>query len=97
MKKKFDNIWLGTLIGIIAPLLTIYLILEFYVPYQYIKTFFQEMWVHLIAPKVISLGAIPNLATFFLFIYTDRYQSARGVLGATIVIAMIVFILKLST
>jgi hypothetical protein len=96
MKKKFDNTWLGVALAVIATLITVALIYRYKLPYEYMQSFFKDMWIHLIAPKVISLGVIPNLALFFLFIYTDRYKSAKGVLGTTIVFGIIVFILKLS-
>ena len=44
--------------------------------------------------KVISLSVIPNLLLFFLFIWTNRTFSARGVIFATLVVAMIMLILK---
>jgi hypothetical protein len=47
------------------------------------------------APKMISIGAIPNLAFFFLFVYTNRLKSGRGVLMATIFYAIVVLIMKL--
>jgi hypothetical protein len=95
MNKKFDNLWLGASLAFVATLVTVFLIIKYRLPYEYLQSFFKDMWMHLVAPKIISLGVIPNLALFFLFIYTDRYKSAKGVLGVTIIFAIIVFILKL--
>jgi len=44
--------------------------------------------------KVLSLSAIPNLLLFFLFIWTDRNLSARGVVFATLVVAFVMLVLK---
>jgi len=44
--------------------------------------------------KVISLAALPNLLLFFLFIWTNRTFSARGVIFATLVVAMVMLVLK---
>ncbi|HNV82020.1 MAG: hypothetical protein WBI34_09045 [Tenuifilaceae bacterium] len=96
MKKKFDNIWLGTILAVAATVITMVLIYRYKLPYEYMQTFFKDMWMHLMAPKVISLGVIPNLALFLLFVYTDRYKSAKGVLGVTIIFGIIVFIFKLT-
>jgi hypothetical protein len=96
MQKRFDNVWLGAVLGALAPAIAVFLIIRFVYPIEHLQTYYQNMWISIVAPKVISLGVIPNLGLFFLFIYTDRYKSARGVLGITIAYAIVVFILKLS-
>lgn len=45
--------------------------------------------------KLISLGAILNLLCFFYFIKKKKDADAAGVLVATIIIAIITFIIKL--
>ena len=45
--------------------------------------------------KLISLGAILNLLSFFYFIKKKKDAGAAGVLVATIMIAIITFIIKL--
>ena len=45
--------------------------------------------------KLISLGAILNLLVFFFFIQKKQDFRARGVLLATILVAIITFIIKL--
>ncbi len=44
--------------------------------------------------KIVSLSVIPNLLLFFLFIWTNRTFSARGVIFATLVVALIMLVLK---
>lgn len=44
--------------------------------------------------KMVSLSVIPNLLLFFLFIWTNRTFSARGVIFATLVLALIMLVLK---
>ena len=46
--------------------------------------------------KIISLGALLNLVAFFLFIKQKKDYKARGVLLATVLIAVVTFIIKLS-
>ncbi len=96
MKKKYDNIWLGVVLSALTPVITIYLIITFVYPVEHLQTYYENIWIPIVAPKVISLGVVPNLALFFLFIYTNRLTSAKGVLATTIVYAVIVFILKLT-
>ena len=44
--------------------------------------------------KLISLGAILNLVAFFIFIKKKQDYRARGVLLATVCIAVVTFIIK---
>lgn len=44
--------------------------------------------------KVVSLAAIPNLLLFFIFIWTNRNFSARGVIFATLLLSLFMLILK---
>jgi hypothetical protein len=53
---------------------------------------FQQL--HMLS-KLISLSAIPNLLLFFLFIWTNRNLSARGVIFSTLLLAFIMLILKI--
>lgn len=46
--------------------------------------------------KVISLGALLNLIAFFYFIKKKKDYKARGVLLATVLIAVVTFIIKLT-
>jgi len=94
-RKKFDNLTLGLIVGIVVPLITYFLVLRFVYPFQFADKSLHSIWLHLMAPKMISIGAIPNLAFFFLFVYTNRLKSGRGVLMATIFYAIVVLIMKL--
>lgn len=95
MKKRLDNTFIGAVIGIVAPIISFFIILKYVYPFQFDDHSLHNLWLHMVAPKVISLASIPNLGFFFLFIYTNKLRSARGVLGATMLIAVVVFILKL--
>ncbi len=95
MKKKFDSARLGFGIGVLLPVLI--LIVTYFVrePGIGFLTFFKAMVMHHILSKMLSLCVYPNLLPFFIFIWTDRLQGARGVLGATIVLAILVFFSQL--
>ncbi|NQX86684.1 MAG: hypothetical protein HRT67_12405 [Flavobacteriaceae bacterium] len=45
--------------------------------------------------KLVSLGAILNLIAFFIFIKKRQDYKARGVLIATMLIAVLTFVIKL--
>ncbi|MEN8156490.1 MAG: hypothetical protein ABFS10_06040 [Bacteroidota bacterium] len=97
MKKRFDTVLSGLIPGLILPVVTLVVILmvtwlirydgepgEFFTSYQSMQIF----------SKVLSLATIPNLLLFFLFIWTNRIYSARGVIFATLVVAMVMLVLK---
>lgn len=47
--------------------------------------------------KIIAIGAIPNLAVFFLFLKNKRIYRARGVLLVTMLTAIAILFLNLTT
>jgi hypothetical protein len=93
--KSFDNSWLGVIIGIIGPIIGYFVVVNFVYQFEFADKSLHNSLMNLVVPKVISIGSIPNLLFFFLFIYTNRLRSARGVLGATIFYAVVVLIMKL--
>lgn len=92
--KKYDKLLLGLVLGIITPLIV--LLVYYQVNFYYIRvdTFLYETFMKRIFLPLLSLCVVGNLAVFFLFIQTDRYLSARGVVLATLIYAILVFILK---
>ncbi len=57
---------------------------------QFLATF-QNMGI---LSKILSLSVLPNLLLFFIFIWTRRNFSARGVIFATLLVAFVMLILK---
>lgn len=92
--KKFDTLLTGLIPGLVLPVLTI---LGFWMvnsesSFVDFLVQFQQMAM---LSKVVSLTAIPNLLLFFIFIWTNRNFSARGVIFATLILAFFMLILKL--
>ena len=91
---RYNNLRLGIILGLLAPLLgflIIYLIafrdLSFY---DYLET----MAMRKKLSSLISLSVIPNLLLFFIFIWLNYLYSARGVLASTILYALVVIVTK---
>lgn len=91
---SFNKLSTGLIIGIGLPL--IFFLLYFIFRFKglefgsYLKILMESgKIVH-----VISLSVFPNLIPFMLFVRSDRYRSGRGVLAATVVLAIVIFILK---
>ena len=91
MAKKFDSIVLGLVLGLIFPLVATILYQKIMFPgYEYDDFLFRAflIGVHI---KVISVCVFPNLLIFFVFIWTNRLKSSRGVLLATLIYALVIF------
>ena len=93
-KKKFNSLLSGLIPALVLPALTL-------VVFWLIKSdrgfmdFLQQFQQMDMLSKVVSLVAIPNLLLFFLFIWTNRNYSARGVVFSTFLLAFVMLILKI--
>lgn len=91
--KKFNTLLSGLIPALVLPALTllVFWLIKSERGFVDFLLYFQEMKM---LSKVVSLAAIPNLLLFFLFIWTDRNFSARGVIFATLLLAFVMLILK---
>ena len=87
-KQKFDLTWIGFSTGLLSPLITLYIF--YLIRYSHL-TFHDFYYRILLANDIltpsISLCVITNLLVFFIFIWTNRNYSARGVVFSTIMYA----------
>ena len=92
-KRRFDSVEVGLIPGILLPVLVllIFWMIRYDGDLADFLGFFQRTGM---LSKLLSLAAIPNLLLFFLFIWTNRTFSARGVIFATFVVALVMLILK---
>ncbi|MEA3460712.1 MAG: hypothetical protein U9R49_02455 [Bacteroidota bacterium] len=91
--KKFDTLWHGLIPGLVLPALAL---LGFWIVKsdRGLADFLVQFQHMTMLSKVVSLCAIPNLLLFFIYIWTNRNFSARGVIFATLMLALIMVILK---
>lgn len=84
---------LGLAAGLMIPILTLFLIwlIRYDLGLMEFLSSFQKIGA---LSKLISLSVIPNLLLFFIFIWTNRSFSARGVIFATLLVSMIMLLLK---
>lgn len=90
MKKE---ILIGFLVAVFATVCGFFLYVELFSIYSFEETIDVIKKGNLYG-KVLGLSAIPNLFVFFVFIKKKQDLRARGVLIATILIALIMLILK---
>lgn len=96
LKPSLNNFWFGFIIGIIAPMFI--LICYYLLNYSYLNadTFLFKIFLTNILSPLLSLCVLINLGLFFIFIQTESYKPAKGIIGATFIYAIFIFVLKLS-
>jgi hypothetical protein len=81
-KSKFDELYIGLIIGLLVPLLTVFIVFVFLGGnssfFEYIKEYNQR---HILT-KLVSICAIPNLGLFYFFINKEWYKSGKGVIAS---------------
>jgi hypothetical protein len=94
--SKYDSVLLGTSLGLAVPIIA-------FMSYYFIRytgmnfsAFIRYLSGGGLFLPILSLCVVPNLLTFFIFIWTKRDKSAKGVLGATLVFAIYVCIMKMT-
>ena len=92
MKNK--DIITGILIGLVASAVGLTLSLLFFGTGESINDSLNIALAQGVFAKLVSIGALLNLGAFFLFINTDKESQAKGVLIATIIVALITIIVR---
>jgi hypothetical protein len=95
MEKKANSQPLGYLLGGLLPIVALVVIYLVAYPGQSLKAFLEILWIQKSFSRILSIAVFPNLGIFFIFIWTNRLRSAKGVLGATFIFAIIVFAIRL--
>ncbi len=93
----FDKTWIGMILGLIAPFIT--LCMYYLINYRFmtISGFINYLRIGDTYTPVISLCVLANLAVFYPFIWKEKWKGAKGVLGSTFIWAAIVMFLKFFT
>jgi len=88
------DILIGMLVAFFATFGGIYLYLEYFSRYEFDETL-QFIKKGNLFGKVLSLAAVSNLFVFFVFIKKQQDNRAKGVLLATILIALTTVVFKI--
>ena len=87
------EVLIGVAVAIFVTAAGVFLYLEYFSRYGFEETL-QLIKEGSLYGKVIALAAIPNLLVFFVYIKKKQDYRARGVLIATILIALFTAVLK---
>lgn len=91
-KNRFDQTGLGFLIGFVLPVLVFLVVYITGNNDVSFLDFLKGLWYLKALVKLGSLCVFLNSAVFMLFIKLKYEKTARGILGATILYALIVLI-----
>ena len=94
-RNRYDRIFIGFFVGILAPLVTFLITYSVKNTGQSVVEYLEIIWSMKIFLKIFSLCILSNLAFFFLFLQLKYEMAARGVLTATFIYAFGVLIAKL--
>ena len=92
MVKK--EVFIGLLVGLIANAIGLFLSASLLGNGEDFVTVLKSASAEGFLGKLISLGAVLNLIAFFIFIKKKQDYRARGVLLATIFVAILTFMLN---
>jgi hypothetical protein len=98
MKKLqvlLNNQFTGFVLATILPLVAVLTFHQSFMGHLSLKEFIDRAIKLHAFTKIVSLCVVPNLGLFFIFIWLDFLKTARGVLLATMLVAVAVFIVKL--
>lgn len=94
-ESKIANTYgLGIFLGIFVPIIAI-----LFFNYSISRTtspivFFKNMVQLKIMANILSLTGIPNLIMFFLFFKLNKTKTVKGLMLATVLLAITVFVVK---
>ena len=91
MIKK--DVTIGFITGLLANFIGVFLYVNFFTEEGFIESIKMARANDFLG-KIVSIGAILNLVAFFIFIKKKQDYRARGVLLATVVIAIATFLIK---
>ena len=94
MRSKFDAPIVGLVLGVIIPLIGLFIFYKFNFKTLDFAEFVDYINRKQMFPQLLSLSVVSNLGLFFIFIWKKFYYSAKGVIAATFLYVLVVIILK---
>jgi hypothetical protein len=92
--EKYDRLLTGIISGVMLPIIIVFFIFIFAKGDTSLQDWFIKISLAGVETHIISLCVFPNVLIFLLFNQFDMLRASRGVLGMTIIWAVIVFLIK---
>jgi len=96
VSEKYDRALTGVFTGVIAPFIVMLLFFLWKSGTYTIVEFFERLISAGVITNVVSVSVFANVIFFLMFNRLDMLRASRGILGITIIWAIIVFIVKLT-
>ena len=90
-RSRINLILLGVFTGLVLPLLFLWLYYKYNFSQIDFTLYIERLMVASLFASMLSLVVLINLLTFFVFIWLDKDDAARGVLFSTLLYAFVVF------
>ena len=94
MRSWKNNVFGGFAIGLLSPPIAFGIFVTIVFPGENLADILQRYIIRNVLTHVISLSAIINLPLFFLCLHAQLENTARGILGATIIYGLIIILMK---
>jgi hypothetical protein len=94
MKSRVNNVWLGSFLGLLVPVITLLLVYKIRFSKYDLNEFFIVFIQNKVLSSLLSLSVIPNLLVFLIFIWLNYLYSARGVLLSTFIVGFVIVGIK---
>ncbi|MBX7109287.1 MAG: hypothetical protein K1X61_11625 [Chitinophagales bacterium] len=90
-----DNIYLGAFFGLVFPVIGFLLFYVFAFSDQLsLEMYWNQLFNTSKISAALSLAIVMNLPVFFYFLSLKRYETVRGVVGATIFYGIFIILFK---
>jgi hypothetical protein len=93
--KRFDTLATGIISGILLPVIVYFVLYYSKIQDVHFTLFSHHLVIGNIIPVIISHCVLPNLLLFFIYNGFNWMQSAKGILGSTVALTVIIFAIKL--
>jgi hypothetical protein len=90
MRRKYNHIALGILIGLLGPLIILFGVNIYQYEHLSYLTYLKTGFDSGVISPYLKIAALFNLAPFFLFINSNRLKTARGIVFSTIIFGIII-------
>jgi hypothetical protein len=92
--EKYDKIITGIISGFLLPVIISFFTFLFAKGDPTLHEWMIRISLAGVETQIVSLCVFPNVFIFLIFNHFDMLRASRGVLGATIVWAVVVFLIK---
>ena len=93
--QRGDNLYMGLSLGIIFPMIGFLLFYVFaFSEEMSLKHYWDSLFETAKMSAALSLSLILNLPVFFFCLWSNRYETVKGVLAATIFYGVLVILFK---